>query len=109
MKQASESSFTNSQASPVASPQISKEPLTAGSCDGAFKVPFARRPSAFRKIDNRKPVRMPSEPNNAKSIKSYLLHLHTFFTGNEAAKNEALSALSSHPIFQALMKQRAQI
>ena len=52
---------------------------------------------------------MPSEPNNAKSIKSYLLHLHTFFTGNEAAKDEALSALSSHPIFQALMKQRAQI
>ena len=90
MNQASALAFPNSQASPFASPQLPKKPLAAGTSDGAFKVPFARRPSAFHKIESQKPVRMPSEPNNAQNIKSYLLHLHTFFTGSEEAKNEAL-------------------
>ena len=39
---------------------------------GAFKVPSARRPSAFTKIESRNPVRKPSESNSAASVQSYL-------------------------------------
>ena len=81
-----------------------KSPLGSGlfqapTNSGAFKVPSARRPSAFTKIESRNPVRKPSESNSAASVQSYLQHLSKLFTGDDSAKNDALSALSSHPIF----------
>ena len=109
MNPTSQIRIPTTQPSTFANSPLSSGLFQAPTNSGAFKVPNARRPSAFTKIESRNPVRKRSESNSGASIQSYLLHLSKLFTGDETAKNEALSALSAHPIFKALMSQRSQI